>query len=685
MGLKLGELTAVLKADKRDLDKGLAEAHKSTEKLGDSFDRMGREAKKDFATAGAAAKAAGNQVDDLTGDMRQLERQIDDTQHELARLNREFARTGDISLQKTIRSTDRDLAFLQKVRKSFADEGTESAKSFSASFRDGIGSLPSELKGALIVGAVGLAVLIGPAIGAAVGGAVLGGVGAGGIIGGVALAAQDPRVKAAGAALGDQLLGDLKQSAQPIIDPLLASMDELRSAGQTFSGSLASGFGKLAPYVERVAEGVEGFADAIGPGLSDAFDKAGPMIKLIADELPAIGESISYALSSIAEESDGATMGLASLLHLIEDGIETTGDFIATLSAIYEFLVRGADQSADWGQKWLGWIPGVGDGFDSLKEKTSTLIGDLDKSKEAAGGLAGGFYDLTRSAADAKKEIDALERSFSELFGIQMSVDEANIAYQESIDKTIEVLKEGKRTLDINTQAGRENKEALLNQVDAINDVRDANIANGMSLGDANKIYDQQLSQLRKTLLSLGYNKQQVDALITAYKNVPKNVSTEVAAPGLAVLLSRLREVDRLFRATSGYHEYRAGERDTSRRWGGITEHAATGLLRDAGIYSAVSSGARYAFAEPATGGEGFVPRKGNYGRSMSIIAQEAAWYGATVVPGGAAGSAGYAGPETIELTLDLGEGIREVVRINLRDYTRGVRRSVTAGAGVHP
>src|SRR5690606_1138799 len=38
-------------------------------------------------------------------------------------------------------------------------------------------------------------------------------------------------------------------------------------------------------------------------------------------------------------------------------------------------------------------------------------------------------------------------------------------------------------------------------------------------------------------------------------------------------------------------------------------------------------------------------------------------------------------GPQVLELHLDLGEGIREVVRINLREHDRQLRRRVGAGA----
>jgi TP901 family phage tail tape measure protein len=64
-------------------------------------------------------------------------------------------------------------------------------------------------------------------------------------------------------------------------------------------------------------------------------------------------------------------------------------------------------------------------------------------------------------------------------------------------------------------------------------------------------------------------------------------------------------------------------------RWGGVTFHAQSGLL-NAGIYS-TQNPARYAFAEPATGGEAFIPRRGNRARSLAILDEAASWYGAEI------------------------------------------------------
>jgi hypothetical protein len=69
----------------------------------------------------------------------------------------------------------------------------------------------------------------------------------------------------------------------------------------------------------------------------------------------------------------------------------------------------------------------------------------------------------------------------------------------------------------------------------------------------------------------------------------------------------------------------------TPNREGGVYVHAQEGLLRDPAIYSPVYP-ARYAFAEPATGGEAFIPRIGDRLRSLAIADMAARWHGGRVV-----------------------------------------------------
>jgi hypothetical protein len=632
VGLKLGELVAYIKADKRHLDKGLVEAQVEMAEAG----KKGAE---------GFTKAADGKL-----------------QADRGRFTRHGRELGAV-LGDGI--------------------GEKAGRGLVGGVSDALASLPLTARGALITGAVGIGAAMAPFVGAAISGAVLGGVGTGGIIGGIALAAQDSRVKAEAKSLGNTIMSDLTSGAGVFVGPVLDVLDRLKPAAASVTASIGRDFRILAPLVPPVARGIGGLATNAMPGLEHATEAARVPVRALSNELPDLGDAASDALDSIASESDNAAQGIIGFSDAIEGTIRGAGEWLAFLAWTYGGIVKIGDALHDFANEGspFGEILRMAGGpqgnafLDWFDNQTNAL----HDAQDASGDYKGSLEEVIAQTQDAAAANKALTDSFDKLFGIQMSTDEAAIRYQESIDKTVETLKENKRTLDINTEAGRENKEAILDQIQAIDKVRDANIANGDSIDVANGKYDAQLEQLRKTLLKLGLNKTEVNKLIDAYKDVPRNVSTEVAAPGLAKVLAQLREVDRLFHDSAGYHGYRAGERDTSRRWGGITEHAATGLLRDAGIYSAQSP-ARYAFAEPATGGEAFVPRRGDYGRSMGILSQAAGWYGATVIPGGAAGS-GYAGPDTIVVVADLGEGIREVVRINLREHNRqtvrrnGVRR----------
>lgn len=66
-------------------------------------------------------------------------------------------------------------------------------------------------------------------------------------------------------------------------------------------------------------------------------------------------------------------------------------------------------------------------------------------------------------------------------------------------------------------------------------------------------------------------------------------------------------------------------------RWGGVYEFARGGVTP-----AHVAFGTRYKWAEPATGGEAFIPRYGNRWRSVGILGQAASWYGMSLAPKGA-------------------------------------------------
>lgn len=631
-GKSLDELAVEAKVAGRQLDDLADEARQADRELDDlaaGADKAGRATDK----LGAKVRISGSNLRDMKNELGRLDRQIDATVAHLKLLEHQFAQTGDRSLLKQINADRRLIAQMQKIRGSLAPSGV------SGGFLSGLPPMP-----VLIGGAAVLATALAPTIGAVVGGAVMGGVGTGGVIGGIAAAAHDGRVKDAWGDIGEGLSAAFRQVGQPFVGPLLHELNTFAVTAHRAADILHKAFGELAPVLRPLALGLDGFVEALGPGLSHAFAAARPALRAIANELPEIGAALTDMFDSISENGDGATMGLLAMLHAIEWLIRATGSFIGTMSGIFEWLVRTGNATTEFGLKVID----VAEAFSilggpitmtavdaarshltALNTETDHLISGLDKAKDPTKDFARDLGDTATSADDAAQKIKDLNDAIDTLFAKQMTWDEAQIRLRDGMRDLIEELTNGKRTLKENTIEGDKNRAAVLQQIGLIEDLRTAYFNQTNDLAGANAMYEENLDELQRVLIKRGYEKQIVLDIINAYRNLPKKAATTVETPGLTAAQSRLNKVEATLRRLDGSittarfvtiydNEYRKGERDLSRRWGGITEHAQTGLLRDAGVFSP-SGPARYAFAEPATGGEAFIPRRGDMDRSRAI------------------------------------------------------------------
>jgi hypothetical protein len=105
-------------------------------------------------------------------------------------------------------------------------------------------------------------------------------------------------------------------------------------------------------------------------------------------------------------------------------------------------------------------------------------------------------------------------------------------------------LKDGTRTLSINTVEGRKNRLAVDDQISAINELRKSRLAQGGALDVVNKKYLKDIDGLRKSMLQAGFSKKAVDELIGTYKKIPGSVNTKVSITGDSAVLTRLRTLN---------------------------------------------------------------------------------------------------------------------------------------------
>lgn len=292
---------------------------------------------------------------------------------------------------------------------------------------------------------------------------------------------------------------------------------------------------------------------------------------------------------------------------------------------------------------------------------------------------------LNAGLAGAVKEAGSLTAAFDRLHGATLAWAGAEIDAEDALDKLTESFAKNGKTLDVTTEKGRENKRNLIDMTEAAiaaaqakYDDTVATQGEAAALQAANQVYNNYIGQLRASMLAAGMKKDAVDKLIASIASMPPLIAT-VSTPGLDAAIQktlRLLELRRQLGSNAAAANAYGGDGYTSgRRWGGITEYARDGLLRQAQTFSAVSSGARYAFAEPATRGEAFIPKNGDRQRSLGIVDTAARWYGHTIAPMGAGGG----GMQTI---VHKHEHTTHLV-ITSRELMTGFRKEVDARGGV--
>lgn len=164
----------------------------------------------------------------------------------------------------------------------------------------------------------------------------------------------------------------------------------------------------------------------------------------------------------------------------------------------------------------------------------------------AATGTAGAIDGVGKQAEETAEQVKELDDRFNALFGAQMSVDRANIKYQQGLIDVQKELRKGTRTLALNSVEGRKNRTAVLDQLDAIQDLRQARIAHGESLDQANGKYRRDVTGLRNSMRQAGFTKKEIDKLTRSYDELPNTANTKVSVTGLKQVFEKLGPLTRL-------------------------------------------------------------------------------------------------------------------------------------------
>lgn len=612
-------------------------------------------ASRPLRAVGNEADRAGRKLDGMAGDASHLDKQIDKVKGTIGDLAVELSKADRGSalfsgLKKEFEGANRELKQLERIAKalpaSAAKIGADMAPGVVSGLGGGLARAGASLGPAGAAIGAGLAAGATPLLLAGLGGAVIGAAGAGGVVGGLVLAAKDARVKAEAENLAQSLDSMLQTAAAPFVPAVLGAMQDLRKESAALAPEFRTIFGAAASYVQPLERGLVGMVKGALPGLRDAVVQAGPVIDALADGLIQTGEAVGDLFSTIAEHAPEGARALTYLFEIVEIGIDSLSKMISVGSTAFKWMDIASSAMSGRQAQTAAQYAVAQHNAAAASDRTSSASAQLLEALNRMGG----------AAEDTTYSVQRLDEAFRNLFDRQMNADQAAIRWQESLAEMNKELRSGARTLSINTAEGRANTKSLLASIEVARRVRDANLARGQSLDLVNAKYASDIEGLRAAAVAAGFNKRQVDALVGAYRRIPDEVVTEIKATGASSAAASARVAAAAYNAlprsiqTTIYTNRM--DKGRQNRWGGVYTHAAEGALRQADVFSPVNP-ARYAFAEPATGGEAFIPRHGDAARSTRILSKAASWYGLAVGRPGMAG-----GGTVVNYNVQLSAGV---------------------------
>lgn len=222
------------------------------------------------------------------------------------------------------------------------------------------------------------------------------------------------------------------------------------------------------------------------------------------------------------------------------EGTARLGEYVGQMDAAFAEMVRAgnADKAAASLKMFLDGIsdPAVRD--EVLAQFTSYQAA-LDESAIAATNAAGGMEEIGSTAQAAEVSVSDLADTIRGFGSAAMSADEAESAFQESLDATRKTAKEhagalksSGDALDLNSEGARAAASSLRTfATDAKGAVASTLEVTGSQIAAEAKMKSAREEFIRNAI-QMGRNEEQANDLADAYGLIPEDVATEVSAPG---------------------------------------------------------------------------------------------------------------------------------------------------------
>jgi hypothetical protein len=203
------------------------------------------------------------------------------------------------------------------------------------------------------------------------------------------------------------------------------------------------------------------------------------------------------------------------------------------------------------------------DGLKATEEQAANAADlnarGVDQMGNEIEGAAGATEDLTTQQDEFNDSIKAAEQAFKdaasardEFWNPGFDLGESEINAVAAHDKLTQSLLENGTTLDLSTEAGRNNRAAFMDVAQAALDYGESIRNAGGTTQEATAAVNGHIDGLRNQMLQAGFTEAQVDLYLAKLKLTPDQVATQFNTPGLDEAIARAQELKAVMDAVSG-------------------------------------------------------------------------------------------------------------------------------------
>lgn len=474
------------------------------------------QAARDLEQLARGADVAGDKLAGTATDLEKLDAQMKRTQLRIKDLSAQIVRTGDTSLFGDLRKEEADLRRLTRLAKNLAEEVPEAGAKAAKGFMDGFDSAMSAtgpFKPIIYGTLIGAAIAAAPTIVSVIGGAVAGGIGTVGVAGGIFMASRDPGVRAAAEQFGKSVSESFFGGGDAFVRPVERSLAHLASVvdGLDLEGT----FAKAAPSVERIAVGLGKMAENSVPGLNAALERMNPFADAAAEGFADLGTAFSGFLDDVTR-SEGTVEALEVGFRIVSNTVTLLGKAIyyaseafAVMNAGIHVLVKGAVVLSTLG----GPLAGFRDQLVRIDAEMEDLRHQTAKTHTEFGPAEAALKRFGTELEDAAGDLKIFNEQMNGAYNQMMNLAGAEISAEAALDQLTDGIKEHGASLDIDTEAGRDNTTGLIRFAEAAEKAREETLKQTGSVDAANAKYAEYRERLKETLTQLTGNAQLAEEL----------------------------------------------------------------------------------------------------------------------------------------------------------------------------